>query len=502
MSKKNRLSIVACAVLITSALPGIALAQPLSASEALYEALRHNPTLRAAGSDLAADQALTQSESARYDATLTLAAGATRTKNPSLSPGSSAVSVSTSDVAETSATLQKTVSTGAQLSASVGASASKSSSPYVFSSAQGDAGSVVLVTGPGYLLSARLGVTQPLLRGAGSEVTLAPYRQAVAQQTATERELSRTANALARDVLLAYWELYYASKAVEVDRTAQQTASAQRDDAIRRARTGSLAFADILTFETQLATTEETLLQSELERTSRQNELGRLLGRNRGAGEIEVSEPEAPEPRDLPPELLSVVLESSPEVAASKANLTVAQVRERTAADAQRPRLDLDAYLQSQGLGNRDVPSAFSQLAGLGVLSAHVGVTFELPLTGTRYRAEARRARATVEVAQDKLEAARNQVLSDMTTLVRKRELARRRIEIATGGFEYARQNLAAKSALFATGSATVLEIIQAQDSLQAADKRLARARVDVVAADLVIAYHLDSLLKNAVASR
>jgi outer membrane protein TolC len=93
-------------------------------------------------------------------------------------------------------------------------------------------------------------------------------------------------------------------------------------------------------------------------------------------------------------------------------------------------------------------------------------------------------------------------VVADMATLLRKRELSRRRIDIASGGSVYAEQNLAAKRALFATGSATALEITQAQDSVQAANKRLARARVDVVAADLVIAYHLDALLKNAVASR
>lgn len=502
MNEKRRRSIAACAALIAIAVPAIAGAQPLTANEALNEAIRHNPSLRAAVSELNAAQALTQSESARYDAALTVAAGATRTKNPSLSPGSSSVSVSTSDVAETSATLQKTLSTGTQLSASVGASASRSSSPYVVSSTQGDVEPVVLVTGPGYLLSARLGVTQPLLRGAGSEVTLAPYRQAVAQQTASERERSRTANALARDVLLAYWELWYASKAVEVDRTAQQTASAQRDEALGRARTGSLAFADVLTFETQLATTEETLLQSELERSSRQNELGRLLGRSRGGSELEVSEPEPPLAKDLPPELLTVVLQSSPEIATSKANLAVVQAQERAAADSYRPRLDLDAYLQSQGLGNRDVPSALSQFAGMGVLSAHVGVTLELPLTGTRYRSETRRARASVDAAQENLAAARNQVIADMTTLIRKRELSQRRIELAAGGFKYAEQNLAAKRALFATGSATAMEITQAQDNVQAANKRLARARADVVAADLVIAYHLDALLKNAVASR
>lgn len=504
MNEKLRL-VVAGIALLAAVSPRAASAEPLSTSDALNEAFRNNPTLRAAASELDAAQALTKSESARYDPTLRVSLGATRSKTPSLSPSSSAVQVGSSDVVEGNATLQKTLSAGTQLSASVDASASKSSSPYIFSSGQGAAQPVVLVTGPGYLLSAKLGVTQPLLRGFGSEVTLAPYRQAVAQQTATERERSRTANALARDVLLAYWELWYASQAVEVDRAAQQTSMAQRNDATLRARTGSLASADVLTFETQLATVEESLLQSELERTTRQTELARLLGRKLAATDasaLEVSEPAPPEPRDLPTELVDVALQSSPEIAANQANVAIAEVQQRTAADAYRPRLDVDAYVQAQGLGNRDIPDAFSQLAGFGVLSAHVGLTLELPLTNTRYQSEARRARANLETARENLGALRNQVMSEVTTLVRKRELARKRILIASGGVSFAEQQLAAKRALFVTGSATALEVTQAQDTVQTANKRAARARADLIEADLVIAYHLDALLKNQVASR
>lgn len=493
--------ITVCTALIGVVLPGTVAAEPLTASAALSEAIKNNPSLRAAAFDLAAAQGLTQSESARNDAALTVVVGATHSKTPSLSPSSSSVLVGTNDVAETSATLEKKLSSGTQLSASAGASMSRSSSPYVVTSTQGTTEPVMLVSGPGYLLSAKLGVTQPLLRGSGSEVTLAPYRQAVAQRTAAELERSRTASTLARDVLVAYWELWYASKALEVDRAAQQTAQAQRDDAMLRMETGSLASADVLTFETQLATKQETVLQSELERKSRQNELGRLLGREKQSGELEISEPVPPDARDLPSELLAVALQKSPEIASSKANLEVAKVQERSAADSYRPRLDLDAYLQSQGLGNRDVPRAASQFAGLGVWSAHVGLTLELPLSGTRYQGEARRARAMVDAARQNADAARNQVVSDMTTQIQKRELSRKRIDLATGSVSYAARQLIAKRALFETGSATALEVTQAQDSVQAANKREARARADLIEADLAIAYHLDSLSKDAVVS-
>jgi len=502
MNEKLLPALAICIALTATSCPRNATAEPVSAAQAVNEALDNNPNLRAAVSQLSAAQGLSLSESARYDAALTLSLGATHTKNPSLSPGTSSVLVGSNDVAQADATLQKTLPTGAQLSASVGLSASRSSSPYVISSGQGATEPLVLVTGPGYLVSTRLGVTQPLLRGAGAEVTLAPYRQAVVQQTASERERSRTASALAREVLVGYWELWYASQAVDVDLKARQTARAQRDDARLRAQTGSLASADVLTFETQLATKEESLLQSELERTTRQNDLGRLLGRDSGGDEIEVSEPVPSAPRELPAELLALAVHRSPDVSVTEANLTVAQVQQRTAADGYRKRLDLDAYVQSQGLGNKDAPSAFSQFSGLGVLSAHVGLTMELPLSGTRYEGQARRASATVDAAHENLVTARNQVAADMATLVRKRELARKRIDLSTTGIEFAEQQLAAKRALFVTGSATALEVTQAQDNVPAANKRLARARADLVLADLVIAYHLDTLLTGRIASR
>ena len=497
MNETARRLLAATVALAGVVLPRLASAETLSVSDAVREALRNNPTLRAASSDLVAARGLTTRESARYDATLTFKLGATHSENPSLSPGASSVQVASSDVAEASSTLEKTLSSGTELSASVGSTASKSSSPYVVSSAQGAGEPLILQTGPGYLLSTKLGVTQPLLRGSGSEVTLSPYHQAVAEESATLRERDRTASAVARDVLLAYWELWYASKAIEVDRTARETARAQRDDAALRARTGSLAPADVLTFETQLATKDEALLQSELEQTTRRNDLGELLGRERGQGELEVFDSEPPSPQDLPVELVSRARESSPEVAASQANAAVVEVQGRTAADQYRTRLDLDAYLQAQGLGNRDVPSAFSQLAGLGVLSAHVGLTLELPLTGARQRGEASRALATLDAARQRLSAARNQAASQVTTLARKHELARRRIELATVSTEFASRQLAAKQALFATGSAAALEVTQAEDSVQAANKRLARARADAVEADVALAYHLGALLKS-----
>lgn len=487
---------LALALVAALAVPSVAHAEKLDARAVVREAAAKNPSLGAVMQDLAAREATVESESARYDPTLTVNLYGVHSENPSLTNAGS-VLVGSNDTVATDATLSKKLSWGTSVYATLGAQYSRSASPIFLGSAQ-SAQPLVLTLGPGYSFNAKAGITQPLLRGAGSAVTLAAYDQAVTQKTAAERERDGRASALVRDVLVAYWELWYASSALVVDRTARDTARAQRDDAVARMDTGSLARADVLTFETQLATKEEAVLQTELERRTRANEVARLLGRTSGADGIEVGEAEPPAPGNVPGDLVARALEGSPDVATKKAAVEVAAVQERTAADAFRPRLDLDAYVQAQGLGNDDVGAGLSQLFGFGVLSARVGLTLELPLTGTRQRAEASRAKASTTSARHALEATRQSVRSDVVVTAEKCDLARRRIELAKESVAYAEQQLAAEKGRFQSGSGTALQVIQAQDATQAAARRLARARADLVQAHLGLEHLVGDLLPAA----
>lgn len=492
----SKLCVASIVFAFWTAQSGIALAETLSDTDVLREASAKNPSVAQAAAQLQAAHALTTEESARYDAVLKVTVSGTHTKTPSLTPGASSSLVGTNDVGDADANLSKTLPWGTQIYGEVEANASRSSNPFVVGSASGTT-PLVLAVGPGYLFSAKAGVTQPLLRNSGRMVTMAPYYQATAAEDASKRDRDLEASIVTRDVLTAYWELWYAARAVDVDRLARDTAKAQRDDAAARMKTGSLSRADVLTFETQLATKEETVLQTELERASRQNDLARLLGRETAATDLQVSDTEPPQPDDIPGELTEKALTSAPEVASKQAAITVAQVKERTAADQYRPRLDLDAYVQAQGLGNKDIPSAFSQLAGFGVLSAHIGLTLELPVTSTRRENEAARARAQADAARFDLEATRKDVASNVATARSKRDLARRRIDLAQKTTTFANDELAAQQALFKSGSGTALQVVQAQDNVQAANKQLARARADLIQSHLTLSHLTGTLVKR-----
>ena len=134
------------------------------------------------------------------------------------------------------------------------------------------------------------------------------------------------------------------------------------------------------------------------------------------------------------------------------------------------------------------MPSALSQLGKFGAVSAHVGLTLELPLDDTRHRMERARATLAVESAAHHFEEARQRLFADLDTAVASGVSARRRIELAEQTRAVATRQLTAEEARFATGSSTSIQVVQAEDAVRSAELRLARARADEVQAHLRVA--------------
>src|SRR5690606_7466154 len=140
-------------------------------------------------------------------------------------------------------------------------------------------------------------------------------------------------------------------------------------------------------------------------------------------------QPEAPP--SPPPKVEELALSASLEVLEAETALKLAEVQAETADEALKPRLDLEAYAEARGLGNRDVAAAFGQLAGLGAVSAHVGLTFETPVVDTQRKAVAAQAKLSVEAAGYRAAEVRNQVLSLVQAELAREKAARQRVELA-----------------------------------------------------------------------
>ncbi|MFH1811592.1 MAG: TolC family protein [Pseudomonadota bacterium] len=435
-------------------------------------AVEHNPALAAAIIDLERAEQQVLGEQARYGFVLKLDQQLARLASPTLS--GSGVSNPSSTSLVLGGELQRHLEWGTDLSLRVEGQAQTSQS-----SSFTQPGTLVDV-GPGYSTSVRMGFSQPLLRGAGRDVSRASLDQAEVALASAKVARQRVASEVLQGALSAYWELYYASRALDIQQQSLQLAEQQRDQAAARVASGDLAPVELLTFESRVAALHEDLASAEAERESRAIALGQAIGVVDGARDLRARAGDQPSVSvDTTDALRAAALASSYRVLELREAMHLAEVQARTAAEPLRPRLDLTGYVQAQGLGNQDLAPAFSGLASSDGVSAMVGLSFETPLDGTQRESEAARARLAVQSAQEQLNQAEQAVVADLDTARARAQAAARRTELSAQTLSIVQRQVVAEEARFATGSSTALDVSQAQDQLRASSLRELRARVD-----------------------
>jgi len=352
--------------------------------------------------------------------------------------------------------------------------------------------------GPSYGSVGRLTLAQPFLRGAGTDFSEAALRQARLARTSAQRGQDAAASQLLRDTLTAYWELWYRSRAVEIDEQAVEFAEKQREDAAKRAQAGALAPADVLSYETRVAELQESLETASAQRRQQAVELTRLLGTREFGQDLYASSVFGTELQSVGGSRESAVqaaLSRSPEIAQLEADVAAAADRVTTAGESERPRLDLEAYVQSERLAYREVPPALDHVTVRPAYSAHVGLVFELPLSGTARSADRRAAELAVDAARMRLREKREQIESQVWTQFVQAEAAARRVKLADATVRAARQQVEAARKRYESGAAIFIEVQQAEDSLRKSQLGVERARGDLVQAVLQLRHLTGELL-------
>ena len=475
-------------------------APKITESEVVQTAMANNPGLKASVLELQDAQWALIGEEGRYPFILQIDGGLTRFARPSASLRGR--SVDESYVVDAGAEIRKHLVWGTDL-------ALRLSGDWSIAEANRDEQALMaLVAQPGvdpdyfgwpsYGLQVRFSVVQPLLRGAGRDVGEAELLTARLRRTSAEHSRDRTASELLRNVTNAYWELWYTNAALGIQEQSRALAIKQRDDAAARAKSGSLAPAEVFPFETRVATREEDVLGAQVEAQRQQTELAQqagILGKQAALGLPAESVPPTPPPP--PGDVERAALAQSPELRALETSLELARVQARTADDPQRARLDLDAYVQADGVGYDDAAAPVAQVGKFGAVTAHVGLTFETPLDDSRRRADAARARLAVDIAVQRLEQAKQNLRSEVRIALAREAAARRKLELAEETARIAAKQLAAEQARFEGGSSTSLPVLEAEDTLRSAQLRVARARADVLTTNLAIQHLTGRLLDD-----
>jgi outer membrane protein TolC len=180
-----------------------------------------------------------------------------------------------------------------------------------------------------------------------------------------------------------------------------------------------------------------------------------------------------------------------------QAQVDAARDQARIAGESDRPRLDLQAWALGQGYGSGTPRPAFEQIGTARAGGVFAGLTFEMPLNGSREAAEKAAARFALEIARHNLDAAVQQVDTEAATWVTRRDSADRRLELAGRTEEASRRQAEAERRRYEVGTAIPLQVQQAEDSLRQARLRVLRARVDRIQAEFGLGALTGELLRR-----
>ena len=462
-------------------------------SEAVVEiAVKNNPSLHVAL--LQADQAraLLTAEEALYDPVFNANLNAAHNRTPSLR-GTDGTLISTTDTVNLGAGLNKTFSTGTALGASLTAQRRVSASPPI--NATGGQNAI----GPSYGLVGTLTLSQPFLRGAGSTLGLASLRVARLNRSAATLAAQQAGSELLHDVLTDYWELWYSTEAVRIIEASRELARQLETQAQEQVKSGTLAQVDALPFATQVAEQEESVVQQATDQEQRALTLAQGIGQAERSGRDLRAADTPPEIdfEDAPSKAEEDALNASYELKQLQVSLRISEDQAQIAGDSLRPSLNLDASLSAQGLGNRQVPPAFEQFGKLEAVSGQVGLTFQTPVTSTRYSAQVESARLATHIAEKQIESARQRLRTDVRSAWARRNAAKSRLALAQVTEKVASDLADGQRGKFLAGTALAIEVQKADDSLRQARLRVQRAKIDLVEGDLDLLHLRGKLLER-----
>jgi outer membrane protein TolC len=340
-----------------------------------------------------------------------------------------------------------------------------------------------------YQPNVSLSFTQPLLRGFGREITEANLRRRrINQNLALLNRQARAANDV-RDTIIAYWELAYQAKDLEIRHSAEALARQQLATTNAQVQVGRMGALEAAAVNRAIAQAQVEVATSEQLLMARSLDLQRLFGT---AAPTTFLGFVAGDPPDAAAHAVNVdaetkhALEASPALKSIREGLSLSEIDVQVAAASLRPQLDLNASVGRVGR-NLDFSDVLRQLGDNDNTIWSAGLTFSFPVQNRAARGASEAARASGESAKldaYDLELAIRDGVARFAAQIRS---AGQRIEFARASVGFAEQNLEAERARFGVGRSTNNDVMLRQQELKQAQISVARAVVDLLEADVAL---------------
>jgi outer membrane protein TolC len=353
-----------------------------------------------------------------------------------------------------------------------------------------DSNSAFFMPNPQYDTDLNLVLRQPLLRGAGLEVTKSPIVLARLDHRVSLADFKARIMDTLLEVEQTYWNLAVAEARVRALTEALEAAKENRRIVQRRFEEGKARRVVVSLAESAVTTRQADLVAARLILAQTSDRLKRLLN----DPELPLEEPALLTASDRPPteavpitrrmyqDSLLAAMKHRPEMDQASAAVDQANVRERVARNDRLPQLDLAAGYTLNGLDS-DLSPAMQEAFTTTFFDWQAGLEFRIPIGNRARTAAHERSRLEQAVAARQREDTRQQILLEVSQAVRDVAAAEESILATRAAREAAEQTLSDQRANVAAGAALQKDLLEAQRDLADAKVQEVRAMTNYMIA-------------------
>jgi outer membrane protein len=324
-------------------------------------------------------------------------------------------------------------------------------------------------------------LTQPLLRGAGTDVNLADVRVARNNITISEWGVRNQVINVITLVIGVYNELQFARENLEVAKRSQELARQLLRDNIKRVEIGVKTPLDVTTAQADVAAREDAVITATRAVKDQENFLKQLITADMMLllrTRVVIAPPPSAQ---LEPNVVAGIkaaLDLRPDYRQSKLDIENRHITVTVTKNAELPRLDLLASLSMLGVDD-DFGTSAQRILARDRSAWSVGATFSIPIGNRESRGRYNAAKLEAAQALVKLQQLEQQIILLVDNAAGAVVTARQRTVANHEARRLAKESLAAGESRLIAGTGTTFEVLQLQKQLADAETAELRSIAD-----------------------
>ena len=323
--------------------------------------------------------------------------------------------------------------------------------------------------------TAGFSLTQPLLKNFGKEITQLNITLGANSLQDSLEHYRNAATDTVLNVVTAYNHLYVLRKNLDTRVASLKSAQKLLDEVNNKKQQGPVQGMETSNAEFALSQRRKDLVEATRNVRDQEVSLRYLIGMDSKTEIIPIDAPSREEPQQTDEQAVSAALDRRPDLKQLQITLKTTQLQERVARHQSLPDLSLTATGGFTGMG-ANFGGSYSNLASNPGTYWTAGMTLNVPLGNTALRNEYLKSKVKTEQVENQLRALqwkiRNDVEADMRALIS----ARIQLQLAEKSKDLAEQRLESYRKNNAAGSATIQDVINAENDQNTASNALFEA--------------------------